>query len=319
MDAMGELRMEYEAALIRDMLASGLDSITITLCDPKPVGAPALELALDSLLQHDRYLAAHPEFFVKAISVADPERARREGKMAVFYLFQNTAQFGRELDRVDLFHRLGLRSCQLTYNDRNDAGSGCGAEGGLTPFGRELVDRMNARRMLVDLSHANMRTMAEAIEASNAPVIVSHTACAAVHAHRRNTTDENLRALARRGGVVGVCQMRPFLTAKKADNLHAYFDHILHAIRVAGVEHVAIGSDRDYRVIRLSPEYLAELKREEGSQVVDDELPYFIDELNGPRRMEVVRDGLAKRGLSARDVERVMGGNLLRLYRDVIG
>jgi membrane dipeptidase len=319
MDAMGELRMEYEAALIRDMLASGLDSITITLCDPKPVGAEALELAIDSLLQHDRYLSANPGFFVKATSVADLERARGEGKMAVFYLYQNTVQFGRELDRVDLFHRLGLRSCQLTYNARNDAGAGCWEEGGVTPFGRELIDRMNARRILVDLSHANMQTMAEAISASKAPVIISHTACMAVHPNRRNTTDENLRALARRGGVVGVCQMRPFLTARKADNLHAYFDHILHAIRVAGVEHVCIGSDRDHRVIRLDREYLAELEREEGSQVVDDELPYFIDELNGPRRMEVVADGLAKRGLPSRDVESVMGGNLLRLYRDVIG
>jgi membrane dipeptidase len=319
MDAMGELRMEYEPALIREMLASGLDSITITLCDPKPVGALALELAIDSLLQHDRYLAANPGFFVKATSVADLERARREGKLAVFYLYQNTAQFGRELERVDLFHRLGLRSCQLTYNDRNDAGAGCWEEGGLTPFGRELIDRMNARRILVDLSHANMQTMAEAISASKAPVIVSHTACMAVHPNRRNTTDENLRALAGRGGVVGVCQMRPFLTTKKADNLHAYFDHLLHAIKVAGVEHVCIGSDRDHRVIRLDPAYLAELKREEGAQVVDDDLPYFIDELNGPRRMEVVADGLAKRGLPARDVERVMGGNLLRLYREVIG
>ena len=319
MDAMGELRMDYEEALIRDMLGSGLDSITITLCDPKPVGAEALELAVDSLLQHDRYLAAHPNFFVKAVSVADLERARSEGKLAVFYLYQNTAQFGRELDRVDLFHRLGLRSCQLTYNDRNDAGVGCDAQGGLTAFGRELIDRMNARRMLVDLSHANMQTMAEAIQASHAPVHVSHTACSAVHENRRNTTDENLRGLADRGGVVGICQMRPFLTGKKSDNLHAYFDHLLHAVKVAGVEHVCIGSDRDHRVIRLSPEYLAELKREEGSQVVASELPYFIDELNGPRRMEVVYDGLVKRGLASRDVERILGGNLLRLYRDVIG
>jgi membrane dipeptidase len=178
---------------------------------------------------------------------------------------------------------------------------------------------MNQRRMLVDLSHANAQTMSDAIGASAAPVIISHTACMAVHENRRNTTDAILRALADRGGVVGICQMRPFLTAKKADNLHAYFDHILHAIRVAGVEHVCIGSDRDHRVITLTPEYLAELKREEGSQVVDNELPYFIDELNGPRRMEVVRDGLGKRGLSTADVEHVMGGNLLRLYREVIG
>ncbi|HEY6548995.1 MAG TPA: membrane dipeptidase [Vicinamibacteria bacterium] len=319
MDAMGELRMEYEEALIREMLGSGLDSITITLCDPKPVGAEALELAIDSLIQHDRYLAANPHFFVKALSAADVERARREGKLAVFYLFQNTTHFGQELDRVDLFHRLGLRSCQLTYNEKNHAGAGCWEPGGLTDFGRELVGRMNDRRLLVDLSHANMQTMAEAIAASKAPVIVSHTACMAVHENRRNTTDLNLRALAKHGGLVGVCQMRPFLTEKKADNLHAYFDHVLHAIRVAGIEHVGIGSDRDHRVIRLSPEYLAELKREEGSQVVASELPYFIDELNGPRRMEVVWDGLVKRGLKQADVERVMGGNLLRLYRDVIG
>ena len=319
MDAMGELRPEYEPSLIRDMLASGLRSITITLCDPKPVGDEALALAIDSLSQHDRYLAGNPQFFVKATSVADVERARREGKLAVFYLYQNTAQFGRETGRVDLFHRLGLRSCQLTYNDRNLAGAGCDQEGGLSPFGRELIARMNERRMLLDLSHANMQTMADAIAASKAPVIISHTACMAVHRHRRNTTDENLRAVAARGGVVGICQMRPFLTHRKADNLDAYFDHLLHAVRVAGIEHVCIGSDRDHRVIRLSPEYLAELKREEGTQVTDDELPYFIDALNGPRRMEVVRDGLSRRGLSASDVEKVMAGNLLRLYRDAIG
>ena len=318
-DAMGELREEYDAALLRDMLGSGMDAITITLCDPKPEGAEALELAIDSLLQHDRYLAKHPEFFVKATSVADVDRARREKKLAVFYLYQNTVQFGTDLDRVDLFHGMGLRSCQLTYNTKNHAGVGCWEQGGLTPFGHELIARMNERRMLIDLSHANMRTMAETVAASKAPVIVSHTACMAVHNNRRNTTDENMKAVANRGGVIGICQMRPFLTMKKSDNLHAYFDHLMHAIRVAGAEHIAIGSDRDHRVITLSPEYLAELKKEEGSQVVDSDLPYFINELNGPRRMEVVWDGLVKRGLSSGDVERVMGTNLRRLYRDVVG
>src|SRR5687768_4581959 len=318
-DAMGELREEYDAALLRDMLASGMDAITITLCDPKPEGAEALELAIDSLLQHDRFLAKHPEFFVKATSVADVDRARRERKLAVFYLYQNTVQFGKDLDRVDLFHRMGLRSCQLTYNTKNHAGVGCWEEGGLTPFGRALTARMNERRMLIDLSHANMQTMAETVAASKAPVIVSHTACMAVHTNRRNTTDANMKAVANRGGIIGICQMRPFLTTKKQDNLHAYFDHLVHAIRVAGVEHVAIGSDRDHRVITLTPEYLAELKREEGSQVVENELPYFINELNGPRRMEVVWDGLVKRGVPASDVERVMGTNLRRLYREVVG
>ena len=318
-DAMGELREEYDEPLLRDMLDSGMDAITITLCDPKPEGAEALELAIDSLLQHDRFLAKHPQFFVKATSVTDVDRARREKKLAVFYLYQNTLQFGKDLDRVDMFHRMGLRSCQLTYNTKNHAGVGCWEDGGLTPFGRDLIARMNERRMLIDLSHANMQTMAETVAASRAPVIVSHTACMAVHTNRRNTTDANMKAVADRGGVIGICQMRPFLTPKKVDNLHAYFDHLMHAIRVAGAEHVAIGSDRDHRVITLSPEYLAELKKEEGSQVVDSDLPYFIDELNGPRRMEIVWEGLEKRGLAAGDLEKVMGLNLRRLYRDVVG
>jgi membrane dipeptidase len=322
MDAMGELRPIYEPTLVREMLGSGMDGITVTLCDPKPVGAEAVELAVDGLLEYDRYLAAHPDLFVKATKVADVEEARRSGRMAVFYLYQNSEQFGDDLDRVEMFHRLGLRSSQITYNERNRAGVGCraqGDEGGLTDFGRALVERMNDVGMLVDLSHANERTMADTIAHSRAPVIISHTGCDAVYAHERNTSDANLRALADAGGVVGICQLRPFLTAEKSDNLHAYFDHIDHAVQVCGVEQVCIGSDRDHRVIEMTPEYVAELRREEGSQVVASELPYFIDELNGPRRMEVVWDGLVERGYGETDVERIMGHNLLRLYGEVLG
>jgi membrane dipeptidase len=322
MDAMGELRPIYEPSLVRQMLASGTDSITVTLCDPKAVGAEALELAIDGLTEYDRYLASRPDLFVQATSVKHVDEARRSGRMAVFYLYQNATQFGDDLDRVDLFRKLGLTSCQVTYNERNLAGVGCraaGDTGGLTDFGREMVDRMNAAAMLVDLSHANAQTMADTIEHSRMPVIISHTGCDAVHPHERNTSDENLRALAERGGVVGICQLRPFLTLEKRDNLHAYFDHIDHAVQVAGVEHVCIGSDRDHRVIEMTPEYEAELRREEGSQVVNSELPYFIDELNGPSRMVVVWDGLVGRGYSEADVEKVMGRNLYRLYSDVIG
>ncbi|MFQ5705136.1 MAG: dipeptidase [Gemmatimonadales bacterium] len=322
MDAMGELRPIYEPALVREMLASGMDSITVTLCDPKVQGAKALELAVDGLMEYDRYLAGHPDLFVKATSVADVDEARRSERLAVFYLYQNATQFGDDLDRVDMFYRLGLRSCQITYNERNLFGVGCraqGDDGGLTEFGRDLVDRMNSLGMLVDLSHANMRTMADTIEHSRMPVTISHTGCDAVHAHVRNTTDENVRRLAEHGGVVGICQLRPFLTFERENNLHAYFDHIDHAVKVAGIEHVCIGSDRDHRVIEMTPEYVAELKAEEGSQVINSELPYFIAELNGPRRMEVVWDGLAERGYSEDEIEKIMGLNLYRLYQEVIG
>jgi len=320
MDAMGELRTVYEPSLIREMLAAGMDSITVTLCDPKPTGAEALEAAVDGLLERDRYLEAHPDLFVKAHSVADVDEAVESGRLAVFYLFQNTEQFGDDPDRIEAFYRLGLRSAQLTYNARNRAGSGCEApeDGGVTEFGRRLIDRMSEVGMLVDLSHAGMRTMAGAIRHSEVPVVVSHTGCAAVHSHVRNTTDANLRLLADHGGVVGICQIRPFLTEKKSDNLHAYFDHLEHAVDVAGVEHVAIGSDRDHRRIEMTPAYIAELEAELGG-VAASALPYFLEGLNGPRRMETIWDGLVARGFSEDDVERIMGRNLYRLYEEVIG
>jgi len=322
MDAMGELRPIYEPPLVHEMLASGIDAITVTLCDPKPVGAEALEAAVDGLMEYDRYLAAHPALFVKATSVADVDEARRSGRMAVFYLYQNSVQFAEDLDRVEMFRALGLTSCQITYNERNFAGVGCRAgddEGGLTDFGRRLIDRLNATGILVDLAHANEKTMADTIAHSRMPVINSHTGCDAVHPHLRNMSDANMRAVAEHGGVVGICQLRPFLTEKKSDNLHAYFDHIVHAVDVCGVEHVCIGSDRDHRVIVMTPEYEAELRAEEGSQVSSSELPYFIDELNGPRRMEVVWDGILARGFSESDVEKIMGLNQYRVYREVIG
>lgn len=320
-DAMGEVRFEYDAALVRAMHASGMDAITVTLCDPKSYEEAAYKEAVAAVREHDRHFAAHPELFRKATSVADIDRARAAGQIAVFYLFQNSTQFGRDLDRVDEFHAMGVRSAQVTYNHQNWAGSGCKEIGanGLTLFGRELVERMNAKRMLIDLSHSNMKTMADTIAASKAPVIVSHTACMGVYQNERNTTDENLKALADRGGVAGICQIRPFLARERKGAIDAYFAHIAHAVKVMGADHVAIGSDRDHRVIQMTPEYMAELKREEGANFDPDHWPLYIDELNGPRRMEVVWAGVRKLGLAEADVEKIMGGNLRRLYAEVIG
>lgn len=320
-DAMGEVRFEYDASLVQQMHASGLDAITVTLCDPKAYEGQAFEEAVDAVLAHDAHIAANPALFLKAIRTSDIDVARRNGQIAVFYLFQNSTQFGRDLDNVDLFHKLGVRSAQITYNDQNWAGAGCKElrANGLTHFGRELVTRMNDRGMLIDLSHANMQTMADTIAASQAPVIVSHTACMALHNNVRNTTDENLRALAGKGGVAGICQMRPFLTTKRDDALPEYFRHIDHAVKVAGTDHVGIGSDRDHRVVEMTDAYVAELKREEGANFNEADWPLFINELNGPRRMEVVWDGVRKLGYPEAVVEKIMGTNVRRIYQEVIG
>lgn len=322
LDANGEIRLTHTMDLIREVIASGTNSETVTITDPKTFGEAAMDMAVDDLMAYDRHIDAHSDLLVKATSVADIHRARAQGKLALFYQLQNTTPIHKDLDRVNMFYNLGLRSLQLTYNYQNYVGAGCRErnDAGLTVFGIELIERMNEIGMLVDSSHANMRTMREAIEASSAPTIVSHTACQSVHEHVRNTTDENMRLLADSGGVVGICQIRPFITEHNTpDNVRYYFDHIAHAVNIAGVDHVCIGSDRDHRVIEDSDEELALLLEEEGAQFNPSDWPLYMPALNGPRRMEVVWDGVVGLGYSEDEVEKIMGLNLLRLYTDVIG
>ncbi len=320
-DAMGEIREVYTDALVREMIDSGLNSVTVTLCDPKSFEAEAYQWAMDGVLEYNRLIAAEGQFWMKATKVADITVARSQGKIALFYLFQNSTQFGRDLDNVDVFYGLGVRSSQITYNHQNWAGAGCNElnGSGLTVFGHELVRKMNQVGMLIDLSHANMKTMADTIAASASPVIVSHSCCKALYAHNRNTTDENIRALADKGGVFGVTQMRPFMTRQIDNAVHFYYQHIEHALKVAGSDHVCIGSDRDHRRLVLTEAYLDELKREEGANFDRSMWPLYFEELNGPRRMETIWDGLQKRGMSSGQLEKLFGLNIQRLYRDVIG
>ncbi len=322
LDANGEIRLTHPMSLIREVIASGTRSETVTITDPKAFGEGALDAAVDDLLAYDRHIREHSEYLIKATSVADIQLAKAEGKLALFYQLQNTTPIHKDLDRVDMFYTLGLRSLQMTYNYQNYVGAGCRErnDAGLTVFGVELVGRMNEIGMLVDTSHAGMQTMRDTIEVSNVPTTVSHTACQAVHQHVRNTTDENIRLLADNGGVVGLCQIRPFITEHNTqDNVRYYFEHISHAVNVAGVEHVCIGSDRDHRVVEDSDEELAVLLEEEGAQFNPTDWPLYMPALNGPRRMEVVWDGVVGLGYSEDDVEKIMGLNLLRLYTDVIG
>ena len=155
--------------------------------------------------------------------------------------------------------------------------------------------------------------------ASIQPVIVSHSCCKALWEHNRNTTDENIRAIADKGGLFGVTQMRPFMTHQIDDAVHFYYQHIEHAIDVAGIDHVCIGSDRDHRRLVLTQEYLDELKREEGENFKREEWPLYFEELNGPRRMETFWDGLSARGMNEDNLEKLFGLNIHRLYKEVIG
>jgi len=205
-DALGEIRLTHSMELIGEILDSGTNAIAVTLCDPKTYGETAYDEALGAILAYDRHIDAHSERLMKATSAADAERAAASGRLGIFYQFQNATPLQRDVDRVDIFYKLGVRSIQLTYNYQNYVGSGCRErdDRGVSAFGAELIERMNEVGMLIDTSHASMATMADAIQLSRQPIIISHTCCESVHHHVRNTTDENLRRLAERGGVVGI-------------------------------------------------------------------------------------------------------------------
>ena len=321
LDALGEIRLTHSMDLIVDILNSGTNSVAVTLTDPKAYDEGAFHASLDDLWAYDRHLAAHPAQFLKATSVADIDRAIESKRLAIFYQLQNSTPIQKDVDRVDLFYALGLRSLQLTYNYQNYVGSGCRerSDSGVSVFGIELIERMNSIDMLIDTSHAGMTMMADATRVSKAPITISHTCCQSVHQHLRNTTDDNLRALADKGGVVGICQIRTFVTDDTGDNLHRYIDHIDHAVKVAGIDHVCIGSDRDHRVIPDTQHEIDVLLEEEGAQFNPTEWPLYLTALNGPRRMETVWHALVERGYSEDQVEKILSQNLRRLYQDVLG
>lgn len=318
-DAMGELRAVYKDSLVEEMLASGIRSICVTLVDPKVQGQEAYDKNMEGLLYYNRFLDSKPEYYMRTTTVADIAKARAENKMAVFYLTQNSTHFMRDIDNVDVFYNMGLRSSQITYNYQNWAGSGCKEinGSGLTRFGHDLVERMNDVGMLVDTSHSNEATTLDTIKASKEPIIISHTCCKDLFDHERNMPDYILKALADKGGLVGLTQMRTFMT--RDQNTEKYYDHIMHAINVCGMDHVCIGSDRDHRRLTMTEEYVAELKAEEGEQFHESDWPLYFEDLNGPRRMEVIWDGLKKRGLTEAQLEKILGQNVYDLYEKIIG
>ena len=324
-DGLGEIHLDYPASLLEEILASGVRGVVVTVGNPALQGATAFEDMRREIGDYDRHIAATSTHLARATTVAELDAAAAARKLGLVYYTQNATPLGDDAERLEELHRLGVRLVQLTYNTRNLLGDGCleRTNTGLSRFGVEVVERMNARRMLVDASHCGEATTMDAITLSKAPVAITHAGCKAVYDHPRNKTDAHLRALAGRGGVIGIFQINPYLGPKERNTLDDFLRHVDHAIRVAGVEHVAIGSDREHRTIpdteAEKQKLIAELSRLRPVTASTFRWPFFLSELNHPRRMDTIRDALGRRGMKSREVDLVLGGNWRRLMGDVIG
>lgn len=313
--------------LVDDARRSGLRVIQTTV-GPVAQYEGAYEETVRSIGFWENEILAHPQVFMPVRSGADLSTARREKKLGVVYQFQDSAPIGEKLERVDDFHRLGVRTVQLTYNLRNLVGDGCLEPGnaGLSRFGHRLIERLNERRILVDLAHSGRRTATEAIAASKAPVLISHTGCAALVDRPRNKTDAELRAVADGGGVVGIYLM-PFLRESGQTTAADVVRHLEHALRVCGEDHVGIGTDNLVSPVRLSEKYkrqhreaIQERRRLGISAAGESEEVYlYVPELNTVDRFETLAALLSARGHSDARIGKILGGNFARVMGEVWG
>ncbi len=335
------LKEMFEEALVIDDLAgfnpapekpdrgfSAIDRSGVTVVSPtigSVVPEESYESCLTGLARLGSTIAANSDRMLLIRGHGDVERARKEGKLGVLVNFQNSTALGTDMSRLDLFHGLGLRQMQITFNWRNWVGDGCTerTQAGLSYFGVELVERMNELGMIVDVAHTGYQTTLDAIEVSKTPIVFSHTNCKAVCDHPRNKTDEQILALARKGGVMGMTTFNWFVSDKPRSTLDDLLDHFDHAIRLVGADHVGIGSDFGLpgwagREPDEEWERHASIYGEREWKALKGRFPPYIDEVNDEHRYWTIAQGLEKRGHSIGDIEKILGLNFLRVYREIL-
>jgi membrane dipeptidase len=259
---------------------------------------------------------------VKVLRAADAHRAKAEGKKGVILNFQNTTHFGEDLANVDLFYDFGLRIVQLTYNQHNLVGDGCTEPNpaGLSKFGRAVIERFNELGVLVDVSHCSEPTTLDAIEASEAPIAVTHAFCSSVFAHDRGKSDDVIRAIGETGGYFGILCVPFFITDDPSPNLDHFIAHLEHVVELVGPEHVGIGTDWGTEL----PPSLVEAMNEEMARF-GFRAEHRVDwgaTLGGYEKWQQwpnITRALVARSYSDEEIAGFLGGNFLRVFERVVG
>jgi membrane dipeptidase len=325
LDSPGAMGGNLTPNALRDVRRSGVTAVNLTV---GTVGnrEGLFEESVRSVAEWQRKIVEHPDHLMSVRTVEDILEAKRSRRLGVIFGFQDCAMLEGKLDRVDLFHDLGMKILQLTYNRRNELGYGAieTDDGGLTAFGRQVVATANGSGILIDLSHCGTRTTNDGIRVSRDPVAITHSGCRALANLPRNKSDATLRLLADHGGVVGIYFM-PFLRVSGQPVAEDVIRHLEHAINVCGEDHVGIGTDGVISRLQLTPEYVAqhradvEARRAAGISAPGEtaDVYTYIPDLNTPRRLEALAHMLAARGHGDTRLAKLLGGNFLRLMEGV--
>lgn len=242
-------------------------------------------------------LEAHPEQLLLAASAADIRRAQAEGKVAAILGLEGAEPLRDSLPLLRSFYRLGMRVLGLTWNFRNEVADGVmqGREArGLSPFGVQVVEECNRLGVLIDVSHLAPAGLEDVLRVSQQPIIASHSNARALCDHPRNLTDAQIEAIAARGGLVGVTFVDSFLHQPASEaSIEHVLDHVDHLLRVAGPQHVMVGSDFD-----------------------GADMPQGLEDAT---RYPALTAGMLARGHSERVIRGVLGLNFLRVFERVAG
>ncbi|MGH2374221.1 MAG: dipeptidase, partial [bacterium] len=224
-------------------------------------------------------------------TLAEIERAQRDGKIAAVLSIENGDALGGDLRVLDDLYRRGVRMLGLTWNPSTALGDGAHGRqhSGLTDLGRAVIRRMDDLGIVVDVSHLSEAAFWDAVGVVRGPFIASHSNAAALYRHPRNLTDSQLRAVAKRGGIVGVNFYPGFLGAATLDRVLAHIDHM---VKVMGIDHVALGSDYDG-------------------------VPRVAARLDDVSKLPNLTAGLQRRGYTTEQIHKILGGNALRVFRQV--
>jgi len=310
-----------------ETLATGVTVVRDTVMPVGNVADPWGDYQKDISARHD-LIAANPDRLILVRSAADILRAKREKRFGIVIGTQDTSMVGGDLDRLAQMKKDGVMTVQLTYNNANLSGDGSlePRNGGVTKLGKATIDRIEKEKLLLDLSHGGARTMAEAAAYAKRPLVISHTGARALADHPRNTADETIKAVADKGGVVGVYFM-PFLTLDSHPKGSDLIAHIEHIANVAGEDHVGIGTDNgvlpqstDAEATRKLNEW-AKQRMDAGIAAPGEGLNIWpmVADYNSVDRYRRLGSDLQKRGWSEARLEKLFGGNFLRIYREAWG